>query len=94
MVLPLKTNAKIAEDDLRREMRTFADSKGQRPDWQCGPYEIVRISVEAIMKTKPQFDEGGILAAGVRNGQLSYRPDFEKKCLVRTDYIRITDTLT
>ena len=37
------------------------------------------------MKTKPQFDEGGILAAGVRNGQLSYRPDFEKKCLVRTD---------
>ena len=36
VVFPLKANAKIAEDGLRREMRAFADSKGQRPDWQCG----------------------------------------------------------
>ena len=84
-VFPLKGNAKGAEDDIRREMKSIADSTGQRPNWTCGPYEILRISAEAIIRTKPDFDAGGILAAGVRNGQLSLRPDFKQKRLVRTD---------
>ena len=45
----------------------------------------LRISAEAIIASKPQFDNGGILAAGVRNGQLSWRPDLKQKCLVRSD---------
>ena len=31
VVFPLEANAKIAEDDLRREMKAFAESKGERP---------------------------------------------------------------
>ena len=85
VVFPVKGNAKNAEDDLRREFKAIAEAKGERCDWTCGPYEILRISAEAILKSKPKFDSGGILAAGVRNGQLSYRPDFEKNKLVRTD---------
>ena len=31
VVFPLKAIAKIAEDDLRREMKAVAESKGERP---------------------------------------------------------------
>ena len=85
VVFPVKAHAKVAEDELRREMKSIAAEKGERPDWTCGPYEILRISAEAIIASKPQFDNGGILAAGVRNGQLSWRPDLKQKCLVRSD---------
>jgi hypothetical protein len=85
VVFPVKAQAKHAEDALRREMKSIASEKGQRPDWTCGPYEILRISAEAILASKPQFDNGGVLAAGVRNGQLSWRPDLETGRLVRSD---------
>ena len=85
VVFPVKGAAKGTEDDLRREMKSIGHEKGVRPQWTCGPYEILRISGEAIAKSRPQFDNGRILAAGVRNGQLSWRPDLKKGCLVRSD---------
>ena len=67
-VFSVKSHAKHAEDELRKEMKSIAAQKGERPDWTCGPCEILRISAEAIIASKPQFDDGGILAAGARNG--------------------------
>ena len=81
VIFPDKRAAKGTEDDLRREMKSIGHEKRVRPQWTCGPYEILKISGEAIAKSRPQFDNGRILAAGVRNGQLSWRPDLKKGCM-------------
>jgi hypothetical protein len=85
VVFPVKAQAKIAEDNVRREFKSIADENNDKVDWSCGPYEILRISAEAIINSKADFDGGGILSAGVRNGQLSWRPNLLTRRLERTD---------
>jgi len=81
----VKAHVRVAENEFRKEMKSFAADETERPTWTCGPYELVKICGGALINSKLEIDNGGILAAGVRNGQLSWRPDLKKGKLVKSD---------
>ena len=58
---------------------------GEKIEFDYTPHAILRLSGKALIQTRPRMGPGNIvLAAGIRNGQLSYRPDFEQKRLVKS----------
>ena len=81
----LKRFANESQHAMRRELRAKAQAEGVHACFKQGIYEILRVTSEALVKLKHYMDVEAprTLQAGLRNYLLSYRPDFEKKTLVK-----------
>ena len=88
VTFPVKAAATRAQTELRQELQEKAIREGVEPCYKCGPYEILRIAYKACKYVEQQNLETQLLLKCLRqNGFLAYRPDFEKKCLVKVEDI-------
>ena len=84
----MKAEAGRAQGELRRELQEQAICEGVEPCYKCGPYEILVIAYKACRYVEKQnFETELLLKCFRRNGFLAYRPDFEKKGLVKVEEI-------
>ena len=83
---PLKSAAKRAKHELKREMRARAASCGETASFRCGPLEILRIAYESHMAVKELNERENLVLAGLRrNSTLSLRPCLRTRRTVRSD---------
>ena len=82
----LKRFANEAQHRLRRELAQKARTEGVHACFKQGIYEILRVTSEALANLRHYMDieQPRTLQAGLRNYLLSYRPDYEKTCWVRS----------
>ena len=71
---------------LVEEIQALASSAGLAADFECGPYEIMRITAGAHQEMKKRIQEKNLMLPALRrNGMLAYRPDFKNKRFVKVD---------
>ena len=69
---------------LKRLLRRKSIAERKKAIYKCGPREIMWIVNEIGKEMEKWNEEEEYILKGVRQaGMLAYRPDFEKKCLVR-----------
>ena len=86
VAFPFKAAARRSQANLRRELREKALEEKTPCILKCGPYEILRITYEAVCYIEQQNLEFEVLLKALRrNGYLAYRPDFANQKLVPVD---------
>ena len=87
VVFPLKAQATRTQDVIRRELREKAIEENTNCIFRCGPYECLRIAVEACKYVEKQNKETNNLLKCPRGcGWLARRPDFEAKKMVTVEH--------
>jgi hypothetical protein len=86
VAFPFRAAASRSQATLKRELGEKAFEEKAPCILKCGPYEILRITYEAICHIEQQkSDHEVLLKAMRRNGYLAYRPDFEQQKLIPVD---------
>ena len=79
---PLKVAAHEAKQELRQLLKAAARQTGAHEGLKCGPREILQIIHMALEKMERNMrGKDAVLAAGVRNGILGYRPNWSQRKL-------------
>ena len=82
----LKVIAEEVKDEVRQELKMKALKEKIPATYRCFAYEVLKILKVSLDRLEAKMaEEQIVLKACRRNGLLSYRPDFEKRQLVRCD---------
>ena len=82
----LKVHAVAAKMAMRQRLKAAAKQTGTEEALKCGSLEILQIIHDALARLQQETKEKNlVLAEGLRNGHLAYRPDWEAKCLQPTE---------
>ena len=75
---PLKVNAIGAKAAMRQQLKAAAAQTGAETTLKCGPLEIMTIIHESLEKlVEDTAGKNLVLAEGLRNGLLAYRPNWK-----------------